>query len=112
MTTSLMTRAKILPFCLNPTRFPENTQKVTDLEIMQFLAQRRIFFMRIPYDATTTSYVFSRRNAGAIEAVIIRSNGKSSICFTDRQEEVELNSVDELNNYNPFILQLTTLCIS
>lgn len=104
--------AKILPFFRKPHSLPENSQKVTDKDVMLFLANRLVEFIRIPYDSETTTYVFGYRNAGAIEAVVIRKGGKATICFTDRKEEVELNDINELNKYNPFILQLKTLCIS
>ena len=105
-TKSLMTGAKILPFFRKPHSLPEKIQHVTDKDVMLFLANRLVVFIRIPFDSTTTTYVFGYRNAGAIEAIVIRRGGKATICLTDQKEEVELTHISQLNQYRPFIIHI------
>lgn len=82
--------------------------KISIKDILLFLVDKPVVFIRIPFDSDITTFVFGHREQGSIEAIVLRKQGKSTIVFTDHQE-IELVSLNQLVHYKPF---LHRICLS
>lgn len=98
----------ICPSLSKAKAFFPSKETISIQDMVYFLRHKPVDFIRIPFDSQITTFVFGCRDYGAIEAVVFRKQGKNTIIFTN-DREVELTSLKQLNNYQPFI---NTLCIS
>lgn len=106
-TTQLSNLPNVAPSQLNEHGFlPAVNQGITVKEILHFLSEKPIDFIRIPFDANITTFCFGYREEGAIEAIVLRKNGVSTIVLTNHRE-LQLKTLNELMSYKPFRITIS-----